>query len=115
MGPKGGYLDNFGAHADMHNLETAADYTGPPEQFVDLLRCGIGGHVEILGAQSQHQVADTTADQVGLKAITDDLFDNLSRTTGNLPGGERVPSGADNMRFADNGESLSPEIFGKLL
>ena len=114
MGPKGGYLDNFSTHADMHNLEAAADNTGSPEQFVDLLRCGIGGYVEILGTQSQHQVADTTTDQVGLKAIADQLFDNLSRTTGNLPGGERVPSGADNMGFADNWESVSPEIFGKL-
>ncbi|MNZ60378.1 hypothetical protein D3C78_784460 [compost metagenome] len=68
MGAEGGDLDDLPAELHMGQLEAAADHPGVAEFGTDLLRGGIGGYVEVLGAQVQQQVADASAHQVGLVA-----------------------------------------------
>ena len=55
----------------VHNVddaESSPNDEGAPEQALDLLRRGIGGHVKVLGRQAHHQVAHRAAHDVGLKA-----------------------------------------------
>jgi hypothetical protein len=69
MAAESGHFDGFRAHADVHDLEAAADDPRTAEAAADLLRRGVGGDVEILRRQSGQQVANRTADDVGLVAI----------------------------------------------
>src|SRR5690606_24913810 len=48
--------------------EPAADQAAVAEQRLDLLRGGVGGYVEVLGAAADEQVADSAADQVRAEA-----------------------------------------------
>ncbi|MPM79069.1 hypothetical protein SDC9_126100 [bioreactor metagenome] len=52
----------------VHDAKTLADDESAAEQVLDLFGRGIGGHVEILGAQAQQQIAHGAADDVGLEA-----------------------------------------------
>jgi hypothetical protein len=49
----------------MHDAKTPADDEGAAEQRFDLLGRGVGGHVEILGAQADQQVAHRATHDVG--------------------------------------------------
>src|SRR5690606_718806 len=68
VGAEGGDLDDLAAVDHVGQAEAAADQAAVAEQLLDLLRRGVGGHVEILGMHPQQQVADRAADQVGAKA-----------------------------------------------
>ena len=61
MSAEGGDLDDFLAETDVNDPETAADDARIAKQGVNLLRGGIGGHVEVLGMVSQQQVAHSPA------------------------------------------------------
>ena len=52
----------------VHDAKTPPDDEGAPEQALDLLRRGVGGHVEVFGREAHQQVAHRAADDVGLKA-----------------------------------------------
>jgi hypothetical protein len=51
----------------VHDAKPPADDEGTAKQALDLFGRGVGGHVKILGAQAQQQVAHGAADDVGLK------------------------------------------------
>ncbi|MNO99959.1 hypothetical protein D3C76_917440 [compost metagenome] len=68
MGAEGGDFNDLPAELHMGQLEAAADHPGVAEFGADLLRGGVGGHIEVFGAQVQQQVADATAHQVSLVA-----------------------------------------------
>ena len=72
VGPEGRDLDDLVLAATtehhVHQAEAPADDEGPPEQGLDLLRRGVGGHVEVLGAHADDEVAHRTAHDVGLVA-----------------------------------------------
>ena len=53
----------------VHDAESSTDDEGTSKQSLDLLRGGVGGHVEVLGTQAQQQVSHGPAHDVGLKAL----------------------------------------------
>ncbi len=67
-GAERGDFDHFAAETHMHDLEAAADDTAALEQALDLLRRGVGGHVEVLGVATQQEIANRATDQVALVA-----------------------------------------------
>ena len=72
QGPKGRDLDDLmltpAPEHHMHDAKAPPDDEGTPEQRLDLLGCGIGGHVEVLWAPPHQQVSHGTAHHVGLEA-----------------------------------------------
>ncbi len=66
---KGGYLDHFPAEANVNDPEAPPDDPGVPEQGVDFLGRGVGGHVEVLGMAAQEQVSHGAANKVGLVIV----------------------------------------------
>jgi hypothetical protein len=52
----------------VHDAKAPPDDEGAAKQRLDLLGRGVGGHVEVLGAQAQQQVAHRAAHHVGLVA-----------------------------------------------
>ena len=72
VGAEGRHLDHLVVAATamdhVHDAEAPADDEGPPEQALDLLGRGIGGHVEVLGPQAHQQVAHRAAHHIGPKA-----------------------------------------------
>ncbi len=58
------------APATEHHVNDAKAPTNDesaPEQSLNLFGCGVGGHVKILGCQSDHQVTHRATNDVGLK------------------------------------------------
>jgi len=72
VGAEGGDFDDFvfAAPAVDHvdDAKAPPDDEGAAEQALDLLGRGVGGHVEVFGAQADQQVAHGAADDVGLEA-----------------------------------------------
>ena len=60
-GTEGGHLDDVLSVTHVRQAEAPADQTRVAEQFLDLLRAGVGDDVEILGLAPQHEIAHTTA------------------------------------------------------
>jgi len=79
--PEGRDLDDFmlpaAAVDHVHDAEASADDEGTPELVLDLLGRGVGGHVEVLGATAQQQVAHGAAHDVGLEAGIGQSLDDL--------------------------------------
>ena len=48
-GAEGGDFDHLAAETHVHDLKTAADDPAALEQALNLLRRGVGDHVEVLG------------------------------------------------------------------
>src|SRR5690606_39721396 len=71
---EGGGFDDFLSEDHVHELEAAADDAGAPEQGADLLRRCIGGDVEILGFESDDEIADGAADDIGVVALLVQYF-----------------------------------------
>ena len=90
VGAKGGDLDNLAAEAHMHDTEAAADDAAAAKQLPDLLRCGVGGYIEVLGVTVQQQVAHTAAHKVGVKIGLVQAFDNLQGAGTDIPARYRV-------------------------
>ena len=71
VGTEGGHFDDlvFAAPAKhhVHDAKTPPDQKGAAKQALDLLRCGIGGHIEVFGSQTDQQVAYCTPHHIGLK------------------------------------------------
>lgn len=72
VGAEGRDLDHLvlaaAAVHHVHDAKAPPDDEGAPEERLDLLGRGVGGHVEVLGAQPQQQVAHRAAHHVGLVA-----------------------------------------------
>ena len=70
VGAEGGDFDHFvlapAPEDHVHDAKAPPDDEGAPEQRLDLLGRGVGGHVKVFGAQAQQQVAHGAADDVGL-------------------------------------------------
>ena len=64
----------------MHDAKTSPDDEGAPEQRLDLLRGGVGGHVEVLGSQPEQQIAHRTAHDVSLVTGIDQRLHDLDST-----------------------------------
>ena len=71
IGAEGRHLDHLMlAPAPVHHVhdaEPAPDDEGATEQALHLLGRGRGGHIEILGLESQNQVTHRAADDIGLE------------------------------------------------
>ena len=72
VGAEGRDLDDFvfapAAEHHVHQAKAPTDDERTPEQALDLLRGGVGGHVEVFGPQTHQQVAHGAAHHVGLEA-----------------------------------------------
>ena len=70
VGAEGGDFDDLmlaaAAVDDVHDAKAPADDEGAAEQRLHLFGRGVGGNVEVLGAQADQQVAHRTADDIGL-------------------------------------------------
>ncbi len=62
------HLDHLAAHAHVRESETAPYQARTAEDLLHLLRARIGGDVVVLGLTIEKQIADATADKLGLKA-----------------------------------------------
>ena len=69
---EGRHFDHFmlapTAKHHVHDTKAPADDEGAAEQVFDLFWRGIGGYVEVFGAQAQQQVAHRATHDVGFKA-----------------------------------------------
>ncbi len=65
---KGGDLDYLGAETHVGESKAASDETSAAEQSLDLLRLGVGDHVEVLGLATEQEVSYAAAHQVRLEA-----------------------------------------------
>ena len=68
------------AEHHVHDAKTSPDDEGSPEQRLDLFRCGVGGHVEVLRAKSQQQIAHCTTHDIGLVTGIDQRLHDLHST-----------------------------------
>ena len=68
MAPESCNLDDLPPRSHMNDLKAAADNARTAETLFDLLWCGIGGDIEVLGFFTQKEVADGTAHDISLKA-----------------------------------------------
>ena len=82
VGAEGRNFDDFVfASATKHhvnNAEAPSNDECATEQALDLFRRGVGGHVEVFGAQAQQQVTNRTADHVSLVTGLLQGFDNAN-------------------------------------
>src|SRR5690606_21564248 len=97
VGAEGRDLDHFvfatAAVDHVHDAKTPPDDEGAAKQGFDLLGRGVGGHIEILGAQAQQQVAHGAADDVGLEAGILQGLDHLAGALVHQVGIDAVPAG----------------------
>ena len=66
MAAERGDLNDFPAHAHVHDAKAAADNARAAEQGVDFLGRGVGRHIKVLGVATEQQVAHSAADEIGL-------------------------------------------------
>ena len=92
---KGGDFDDFGAKKHMRQLKTTPDDAAITKDLSDLFRAGIGRDVEILGFESEREVAHAAADEVGLEARLTQAVEHPQGVGGN-------PRTRDRMRVAWN-------------
>ena len=65
-----GYFQDFILKMEMGQPETATYEKAVAKKPPDLPGCGICGYVEVLGYPLQKQVADTSPNQIGDKAVS---------------------------------------------
>ena len=70
------HLEDVGADVDMHEAEAAADDVRAPEQRLHLLGRRIGGDVEVLRRQAEHEIAHRAADDERPEARLVQLLDD---------------------------------------
>ena len=74
----------------MHNLEATTNDPGTAEQLLNLFGCGIGDHVKVLGGDAIKDVAQTAADQIGLKAALVEAIEHIQSGTAHITTGDVV-------------------------
>src|SRR5690606_30495015 len=97
VGAEGGDFHQVAAHVDMDDLEAATDDAGAPEQGLDFLGGGVGGHVEVLGVATEEDVADAAARHIGLELVLLKHVYDLARATADIPGFDGVLAGLEDM------------------
>ena len=66
---KRGDLDDLPTDPHMNDLKAASNDSGIAKALFDLLRGGIGGHVEVLGVFADQKIAHRSPDHVGVKTV----------------------------------------------
>ncbi len=98
---EGGNLHQIPAgEADVRQAEAAADQKTVAKQLLDLLGCGVGADVKILGLAAEQQIAHPAADQVGLETMPVQPVEHLERIFANAAAGNPVFGPGQNHRFA---------------
>ena len=87
---EGGYLDHVTAKYHMGQTEAASHQTAVGEEFADLLRGGVGRHIEILGRSAQQQIAHTSAHQIGLITCFIQAIEHLQGVVTDLASRDRM-------------------------
>jgi hypothetical protein len=64
------HFEDVGADVDVHEAEAAADDVRAPEQRLHLFGRRIGGDVEVLRREAEHEVAHRAADHERLEAAS---------------------------------------------
>ena len=96
LAPESGDLDELSSpEKHMGDAETAADEPRVAEDFLDLMRVGIRGQIEIFRGLFQKKVADTSADQVGNKPVIPEPVKNLQGFRVDILPGERMLRAGD--------------------
>ena len=73
-----GHLINAVTHVHVSQAKSPADQSAFAfENAFDVFGGGIGGNVEIFGVQAQQQITYCTTDQVGFKAMFDQLVNDF--------------------------------------
>jgi hypothetical protein len=71
VGAEGRHLDHLmlaaPAKHHMHDAKAPPDDERAAKQALDLLGCGVGGHIKVFGPQADQQVAHRTTHHIGLK------------------------------------------------
>ena len=102
-GAEGGDFDHLAAETHVHDLEAAADDPAAFEQALNLLRRGVGDHVEVLGLAAAQQVAQTAAHQIGLKTLLVQPIQHVKRRSGDLLAGDRMLVAGYDPRLGQSG------------
>ena len=84
------HFDGLGAGQNVDQPEAAADDEGASEQRLDLLRCRVGGEIEVFGRDSEQQVAHRAADDEGFEACLLELADDVVRAARDLTSADRM-------------------------
>ncbi len=87
----------------MHDAKAPADDEGAPEQALDLLRRGVGGHVEVLRPKAQQQVAHGAAHDIGFEAAFLEGVDHVAGPLVDQGGIDAVFLGTDLLALAEAG------------
>ena len=90
QGAEGCHLDGLGSGQNVDQPEAAADDECPPEQRLDLLRCRVGGEIEVFGRDPEQQVAHRAADDEGFEACLLELADDVVRAARDLTSADRM-------------------------
>src|SRR5690606_31647202 len=90
VGAEGRHLDDLAAEHHVRQTEAATDQPAVAEQVLDLLRRGVGGHVEILGRTADQQVAHGAADQERVEAAVLQSIQDAERIGADLLAGNPV-------------------------
>ena len=76
-----GRFDDLLTKYDMNKLKASADNAGASEKRTNLFRRRIGCHVKVFGLEPDDQIADGSADNVGLIAFVLQDFTDLDGVT----------------------------------
>src|SRR5690606_1371461 len=103
IGAEGGDLDDFPPEHHVREPEAAPDQAAVAEQRLDLLRGGVGGDVEVLGAAAHQQVAHGPAHQVGAEAGIAEAVEHPERILADVLARDVVPVARDHLQFDRHG------------
>ena len=87
---EGCHLDGLGSGQNVDQPEAAANDECAPEQRLDLLRCRVGGEIEVFGRDPEQQVAHRAADDEGFEACLLELADDVVRAARDLTSADRM-------------------------
>ena len=105
VGAEGGDLDHLvftpPAVHHVHDAKAPPDDEGTAEQAFDLFWRGVGGHVEVFGAQTHQQVAHRAAHDVGLETCLLERAHHVGCPPVHQLGVDAMHIGADLFAFAE--------------
>lgn len=94
----------------MHDLEAAANDAAALEQPVDLLRSGIGDHVEILGLPPAQQIPQAPSDQIGFEPGLMQSVEYIECGPGHLFTGNRVGVAGNHLGLGKAGRAWGTKL-----
>ncbi len=96
---EGGDLDRLRPGKHVHQAEAPADDERAPEQRLHLFGCGVGREIEVLGLESEQQVADGAAHDERLEARLLQLPRYVDRAARDLSTADAMGIGAEHPRL----------------